>query len=273
MKERNNVYRILHTIIPFVAMVLMQRILLIVFGYFIPEGAFAELLAYLPASAFAIVFMKALPMQIQDDEDNDTIPPLTLIPVKYCFLSASITAAALIIIMGLLSTFIFGVIETTTEISPLSLISLVVIHPILEEYIFRHLFYGNLRRMNPIFAAIAQALMFAIVHNTISGMIYALLAGIVLAITVEQTGSWLCSLAVHSMINLRTYIYISILADAPAVREIIDLTIITLGFAATIIFFIIAGKKVLSINIESYTADETVYDASEDPASSEDQKK
>lgn len=253
-------------------MVLMQRILLIVFGYFIPNATLRELLSFLPAAASAIVFMKTIPVRVQDDEDDDAIPPLTLIPLRHCILSASITLAALIIIMGLLSTLIFDVIDTTTEISTLSLISIVVIHPILEEYIFRHLFYGDLRRMNPIFAAIAQALMFAIIHNTVSGMIYALISGIVLAITVEQTGSWFNSLAVHSIFNLRTYAYISILADFPDVREMIDLIIVTLGFIATVLFFIIAGRKVLEEKIDTYTANEN-SDDNENPPSPEDQIK
>ncbi|MBE6542730.1 MAG: CPBP family intramembrane metalloprotease [Ruminococcaceae bacterium] len=262
MKERINVDRLLHTVVPFIVMVLLQRFLLIVAGRFIPDSTLGELFAFLPSAAVAVTCLKLIPLDNPED-DGDGIPPLVKVKKRYCFMSVSMSAAILIVLMGLLSTYVFGEEVHTPGKTVQAFLSLVIIHPIVEEYLFRNLFYGDLRLMNPIFAALVQAVMFAIVHDTVNGMIYALLAGIVLAVTVEQTGDWLCSLIVHVLINLRSYAYLTFFADKEDIRDGIDIALVFIGFAALIAAIIYMGRNVISARMPESSSSEKDGDSDE----------
>lgn len=93
----------------------------------------------------------------------------------------------------------------------LSFLTLVLIQPLVEEYLFRGLYYGELAQMSGIFACLMQAVMFAIAHNGVSGMMYALLAGILLGAAAGRTGSIAVPSAAHILINLRTFLYQSLI--------------------------------------------------------------
>ncbi len=244
MNERINIDRLLHSIVPFIVMVLLQRFLLIVFGNLMPESTLGSLLAYLPSVAVAVICMKLIPLSKPQD-DTDSIHALQPSGIIVCIISASVAAALLITLMTLISSALSVDSIETADTSLLAFVSLVLIHPITEEYLFRRLIYNDLRLMNPIFASLAQALMFAIVHDTVSGMVYALLAGIVLAVVVEHTGSWLCSLSVHIIINLRSYLYLTVLRDMPDVIEITDTVIVIIGTLALISGAVLTGREIL----------------------------
>lgn len=122
--------------------------------------------------------------------------------------------------------------------SPLRVLSLVIVHPIGEEYIFRKLFYRELRPMDPIFACFAQAVMFAIMHRSVGEMIYALASGIILVIIYENSGSLYITAGAHAMVNLRSYLYITRFADDVLVRSTVDFAVFSLGIAAALILMI-----------------------------------
>lgn len=259
MNERINIDRLLHAVVPFIVMVLLQRFLIIVFGHFMPQSTLGSLLAYLPSVAVAVICMKLIPLS-EPQNDTDSVSPLPSSSFPVCIISSSIGTAILITVMTLISSTVFADAEQTPDISLLAFASLVIIHPVTEEYLFRKLIHNDLRLMNPIFASIAQALMFAIVHDTVSGMIYALLAGIVLAVVVEQTGSWLCSLAVHIIINLRSYLYLTVLSEMPTVREAADIVIVSIGAIALISGAVLTGREILGKKVSEPHHTENIGD-------------
>ncbi len=83
----------------------------------------------------------------------------------------------------------------------------VVAAPIFEEFIFRGLVFGGLRRFTtPFIAAVASATLFAIVHPPISA-IPVFVLGFVAALTYERTRMLLAPMLVHAIYNAAVLTY------------------------------------------------------------------
>lgn len=81
------------------------------------------------------------------------------------------------------------------------IILLAVIPPIVEEFVFRGLFYHSYRKNGILGAAVASGIVFGIVHMNINQFCYTVIMGIVLAIMVEATGSMFSSMLAHFAFN------------------------------------------------------------------------
>ncbi len=69
-----------------------------------------------------------------------------------------------------------------------------------EEFLFRGVFYSNLRPYGRTQAILISSLLFALMHENIQQMFYTFVAGIAMALMYELTGSIWCSVIYH-MIN------------------------------------------------------------------------
>ena len=134
------------------------------------------------------------------------IPALTYVPLSVmgmCF--------------AVLVTFIMGILPISEEVWAeynqsasvidsagfIPMLSTVIIAPIAEETVFRGLVYTRLKHAMPAWvAAILQAVIFGALHGQIIWMAYAFVMGLVLAATVESTGSLFAGMAVHICFNL-----------------------------------------------------------------------
>ncbi len=238
--ENNNAKRLLHTLFPFIIFVFIQRLLQIVLGELnLPlEFALKDLLAFLPAGTAAVLLFRLKTYDLTDSEENDPVAPPAKSHPGHGLLGIVAAVALMIVLMFLISV----PFKTDSRIPAQSLtafLSLVLIHPIAEEYIFRRLFYGELRRINPVFGCLVQTVMFAIIHDTVAGMIYALGSGIVLAYLIENTGRLWVPIAAHALINLRSYLCLTLLADNPTLCSLIDRCFLIGGFVCFILFLII----------------------------------
>ncbi len=92
----------------------------------------------------------------------------------------------------------------------------VLFAPVLEELVFRGLFYGALRRYGRWLAIITSSLMFGFMHMNIyqfagaalSGIIYAVLrdrAGLMMSVLLHVLTNWLNAFLVHLLIENRTF--------------------------------------------------------------------
>ena len=93
------------------------------------------------------------------------------------------------------------------------------------------MFYGELRLLSRVFACIAQTLMFAILHSTVDGMIYALCSGLVLAVLYERTGRISACIIAHIFINLRSLLSLTVLLDMTSVIHTLDFALVIAGIA------------------------------------------
>lgn len=74
--------------------------------------------------------------------------------------------------------------------------------PICEEFVFRGVIYGALRKtMNIRGAIVMQALLFGLMHGNLNQFLYAFVLGILMAILVEATESIAASMLMHIFVN------------------------------------------------------------------------
>lgn len=244
--NKNSIDRLLHTLVPFMVMAMLQRLLLLIFGHVGFSGQLAELCAFLPASCTAIVLFRLKTYHIYKEDEHSEVKPLVKKPPVQCALRVVLTVAVMILAMYATSAFMNGMSFSavqTAELSVLSVISSVVLHPLVEEYLFRHLFYGELRLLNPIFGCMMQAVMFAIVHNSVDSMIYALSGGFILAVLYEQTGRITCAAVAHAVINLRSLLYLTLLSGYANITQIADMTFVILGGIAFLVLAVLDGRR------------------------------
>ena len=241
MHLKSSLARLLHAFIPFSIMVLIQRVLLLLFGYIRMPSNTAALFAFVPAALCCAVAFFLIKVTPSGDEEDEEIPPLTKKSVACSFLQTAVAVAVMAVLMYVVSAIMDEQLADTVSFSVLSAVSLIVIHPIIEEYVFRGLIYTEMRRMSPVFAILAQAVMFAIVHNTVNEMLYALVAGVVLAGLVEVSGRLSTSIAAHMIINARSFIYMTYLADRPQIIRILDTMLFVLGAISLIGVIVMRG--------------------------------
>ena len=238
-----NPRRLLHTLFPFIIFVLVQRLLQILFETLtLPlDSTLTGLLSFLPASAAAVLLFRVKTYADTDEEANNPVaPPEKSHPLHG--LLGIIAAVALLIVMMFLISVPFRTESLVPARGLTAFLSLIVIHPIVEEYIFRGLFYGELRRMHPVFGCLVQTVMFAIIHDSVAGMIFALGSGIVLAYLMENTGRLWVPMTAHAVINLRSYLCLTVLADTPMLSTVIDRIFLVGGFISFILFLIIRNS-------------------------------
>ncbi len=137
------------------------------------------------------------------------------------------------------------------EFNLIHFLSLCVIHPAVEEFIFRYLYYCELRKLSPVFGLLCQSVIFALTHDTVDGMIYAIGAGVILALLYENTGRLLPCLLAHALTNFRSLLYSTILAGSPSIRGGIDAVFIALGLISCVYVLLRRGQALRSISGKS----------------------
>ena len=91
------------------------------------------------------------------------------------------------------------------------LLLVAVMPAVMEETVYRGVFYNEYGKINPLKAALLSGLMFGIMHGNINQFCYAAAMGIIFAFLVEATGSILSTMLVHFWTNAASvvmfYIY------------------------------------------------------------------
>ncbi|ABX40639.1 CPBP family intramembrane glutamic endopeptidase [Lachnoclostridium phytofermentans] len=72
---------------------------------------------------------------------------------------------------------------------------------VMEEIVYRGLFYQGYRRVNPLGAAFLSAFLFGILHGNLNQFCYAFVMGIVFAFVIEATDSILSTMIIHFIMN------------------------------------------------------------------------
>ena len=91
------------------------------------------------------------------------------------------------------------------------IILVAVIPPLVEEFVFRGMFYGTYRKCGILKAALVSGVVFGIFHMNINQFAYAFVVGIVLAYMVEATGSIWASVCAHFAVNTYSITVVQIL--------------------------------------------------------------
>ncbi|MBE6617507.1 MAG: CPBP family intramembrane metalloprotease [Ruminococcaceae bacterium] len=242
--EKTNINRLLHVFIPFIAMVMVQNLLLLLFGEAGVSGVIPSLVAFIIAAAAAIFIFHIKTYEVPEEAPAKP----RNVGVVGCVMYFFCTAAILILAMYAVSLVISNYSSAPAKVTPVYIVSVLVIHPLVEEYIFRNLFYKELCKLSPMFGVITQAVMFAIIHGTIDGMSYALISGIFLGIAMEKTDKMWVPCAVHIFINARSLVYLTWLAENNTIRHQTDVAFVSVGILALLILLIMRGRAALAVD-------------------------
>ncbi len=246
---------------PFMIMVIIQRLGILLLEMTPLTGVLRDILSFMTASAAGIFFFRmscggdALGLttepEPETEEDDCPVPSFPQRDTRFGqVMYTLICVGGLVVTMHVVSAAVGVQAEDVPDgrLLAAEFVSLVLIHPVLEEYLFRWLYYRELRPMQPIFAGLAQAVMFAIVHGSVGGMVYALFAGIVLVFVMEQSGSLAVAVISHMLVNLRSFVYLVWLTDggvenAAQVRTVIDFCVVSVGFGAVLGLMVRRGLR------------------------------
>lgn len=83
----------------------------------------------------------------------------------------------------------------------LTLILMAIVPAILEESIYRGIFYQEYRKVNPFQAIFLSALLFGLMHGNFNQFSYAFVMGFIFALLIEATDSILSTMLVHFCFN------------------------------------------------------------------------
>lgn len=125
--------------------------------------------------------------------------------------------------------------------SALGVISVVLIIPIFEEFLFRGLIFNELKKhLNVLIAILLQGAIFALSHGNMLQAIYTFIMGIVLAIVYNKTKSILAPILLHIMYNLLGSILLPTILNSIGGYYIV---ILVLGFIILILSLVLLFKN------------------------------
>lgn len=260
--EKHNLARLLHVFLPFTSMLIVRDLLIIIFHKLGINSYFTSLIAFslsVAVAAFVFKLKSFASMCGEDTRDVSRAPYRKKVRFARNAMHFSLAFALLIELMRVVGVVIAGYSSPMPDTSVISVIALIIVHPLLEEYLFRGLFYGELRAMNPIFSCLVQAVMFALVHDSVSAVIYALGAGVILGITAERTGSLVPCIAAHCLINARSLLYMTVFAEYSAVCSAIDALFVLPGVMSFVVLALTHGRESL-VNEEKMIGEEDAHD-------------
>ena len=84
---------------------------------------------------------------------------------------------------------------------PAALFLMAVVPAVLEESVYRGVFYNEYSKVNPWKAALLSGFLFGLMHGNINQFCYAAVMGILFALLIEATGSILSTMLIHFWIN------------------------------------------------------------------------
>lgn len=127
---------------------------------------------------------------------------------------------------------------TIGSLTPLAIIVTAVVAPIIEEIVYRGLFYTRLKRCMPMLGAmILSSFIFGLMHGTaLIWVIYAAVLGFVLSWVFEKSGSLLASVLVHMGFNLVGALSSLIPAEVLTVEIVMAAFIVSLVICLAFIF-------------------------------------
>lgn len=134
--------------------------------------------------------------------------------------------------------------DTDTLTFILMIVVLAVLPALCEETAFRGIVMESLEKYGNRFAAVISALLFAILHQSLSAMIFAFFSGLIFGFIKKSTGSLVPSVAAH-FLNNAVGIVMTVLSDTIPLENYIKLyyAVIGISILAMAVSFIICKRK------------------------------
>lgn len=165
-----------------------------------------------------------------------------------CFL-LQCTAFMVLNILAI-ATSIFGGVSPSSEITPMTkpmLFMLLIFNPVVEEYVFRHLFASRLVKYGERFYILASAWCFAVVHGVSIGfahIVYTFILGLIWAYLTVKSGNIVLAVIMHAVSNLFNSVVIQLLGENLEILAVYSLLLMALGVIG-LVLFLINRKKII----------------------------
>ena len=126
----------------------------------------------------------------------------------------------------------------------LSFLATCVFPAFIEEFVFRGLLMGSLRKFGDGFAIFVSAILFGLAHGNFEQIPFAFLVGIVLGFLVTQTGSLWVGIAVHAANNFVSFFFTTFLKGLPNdLTNLIYVLLLMVLMALGIVALLKTGKR------------------------------
>lgn len=129
--------------------------------------------------------------------------------IVFAFLILPILAVCNAISMLFSSNIVSGTVGDVLNHVPLvfSLVFIALIPCILEESVYRGMFYNEFRKIRPLQAALLSGLLFGLMHMNFNQFLYAFALGCILPLVIEATDSIVSTMVIHFTINANSTIW------------------------------------------------------------------
>lgn len=161
---------------------------------------FTQLLILVPSLVFLLIFR----CDISEWVPFKKLRPGTVaLVVLFSFLVMPFISLINVVSQLFTENEVMGMSESFLEIPSVIIIAIVgFIGPFCEEFTFRGIMFGGLRKSGYVFAAaVVSSLYFGLMHLNLNQMCYALVMGVIFSMLVEATGSIWGSVLCHAVIN------------------------------------------------------------------------
>lgn len=124
---------------------------------------------------------------------------------------------------------------------PVQMILIALLPALVEELIFRGLFYGSYRRKNKLIAAMMSGLFFGVAHMNINQFAYAMVIGVAFCILYEAGGNFFIPVTAHFAINANTVMIMALADTAPADLETTEIQLQATGLISLVVCVLVAA--------------------------------
>lgn len=152
------------------------------------------------------------------------LPNVVLLILFAYFITPLLTllnAVSMLFATNTISNTIGSIVEAYPVM--ISLGAIAVVPAVLEECVYRGVFFNEYRKVNPLKGILLSGLLFGLMHMNFNQFFYAFVMGMIFAVVVEVTDSIVSSMIVHCVINgasvLMTYFLPKLMELAGSVSD------------------------------------------------------
>ncbi len=189
------------------------------------------------------------------------------VPIKTVFLCFLLQCTAFTVLNVLsIAISLFGGTSSSTKTLPMTssmLFVLLVFNPVVEEFVFRHLFATRLLKYGERLYILTSAYCFAILHGVSIGFVhicYTFILGLIWAYLTVKSGSVVLAILMHAVSNLFNSVMIQLLLDT-SIKALAVYSVLIMGLGVTgLILFIKNRKKVVTDDAPGILDKQTIKD-------------
>ena len=168
---------------------------------------FSQVILVLPSIVYMAVFR--LPYA-----ETVRLKKMKLADMAWCILFGILIQPVLTLLNAISMVFSTNILsdfmlQLSSQISFLPALFLMAVVPcVLEETVYRGVFYNEYSKINPWKAALLSGFLFGLMHGNINQFCYAAVMGILFALLIEATGSILSTMLIHFWVNAGSVVLI-----------------------------------------------------------------